>query len=94
MQLFCLVVEPIHQVDSLKQNCFVFNVQLCSNLEKPVDDGCAQLTSDVWLVGHQRTELLLMLTCSHVLKLFTTVALQVNRLIRSKKFAVGRLQLS
>ena len=75
MGLLGLVIEPIHQVDSLKQNCLVFNVQLGADLEKPVDYCSAQLTGDVWLVGHQRAELLLVLTCSHIVELFTAIAL-------------------
>jgi hypothetical protein len=74
MSLLRLVVESIHQVHRLKQNCLVIDVQLRADLEEPVDHGCAQLTSDIWLVGHQSIELLLVLARCHVVKLFASIA--------------------
>lgn len=84
MSLLRLIVKSIHQVHCLKQNCLVLDVQLRADLEEPVDYGCSQLTSDIWLAGHKSVELLLVLARCHVIKLFTPIAFKILGLIWSK----------
>ena len=76
-----LLVEAIHQVDCLEQDLSVLDLQLCSNLEEPVNDGRSQLPGDPDLISQESIELRLVLMIDHVIEKLPPVLLQVAGLL-------------
>jgi len=88
-----LRVELVHQVDCLEKHLLVFDVDFCSNFEKPVDDCSSQLTSDLDLISQKCFELGLVLRLGHVFEQLPPVQPKVGCLVRGQERPLANVRV-